>query len=93
MLNQSRRLKQPEKELLALGEEVMLLEELDGFLAGILVCPQVIPPSEWLPVKIFEGSLFLPSFRAPAFVAPEVPVSNPCSRSQSRARFMKRLVT
>jgi uncharacterized protein len=27
----------------------MLLEELDGFLAGILVCPEMIPPSEWLP--------------------------------------------
>jgi uncharacterized protein len=50
MPNLSRRLKQLEKELLALGEEVMLLEELDGLLAGILVCPEVIPPSEWLPV-------------------------------------------
>jgi uncharacterized protein len=28
----------------------MLLEELDGFIAGVLVCPEVIPPSEWLPV-------------------------------------------
>jgi len=46
----SRRLKQLENELLALGEEVMLLEELDGFIAGILICPEVIPPSEWLPV-------------------------------------------
>jgi uncharacterized protein len=46
----SRRLKELENELLALGEEVMLLEELDGFIAGILVCPEVIPPSEWLPV-------------------------------------------
>jgi uncharacterized protein len=46
----SRRLKELENELLALGEEVMLLEELDGFIAGILVCPEMIPPSEWLPV-------------------------------------------
>jgi hypothetical protein len=45
-----RHLKQLEKELLALGEETMLLEELDGFIAGVLVCPEVIPPSEWLPV-------------------------------------------
>ena len=46
----SRRLKELENELLALGEEVMLLEELDGFIAGILVCPEVIPPSAWLRV-------------------------------------------
>ena len=28
----------------------MLLEELDGFIAGPLVCPELIMPSEWLPV-------------------------------------------
>jgi uncharacterized protein len=27
----------------------MSLSELDGFVAGILSCPDVIPPSEWLP--------------------------------------------
>ncbi len=46
----SRRLKQLEKELLALGEETMLIEELDGFIAGLLVCPDLIKPSEWLPI-------------------------------------------
>ena len=35
----SRHLKQLDEELLALGEETMLLEELDGFIAGLLVCP------------------------------------------------------
>ena len=50
MGKEPRHLKQLEKELLALGEETMLLEELDGFIAGVLVCPEVIPPSEWLPV-------------------------------------------
>jgi uncharacterized protein len=37
--------------LLALPESRggMLLSELDGFLAGVLVCPELIPPSEWLP--------------------------------------------
>ena len=30
----SRRLKQLDEELLNLGEEAMLLEELDGFIAG-----------------------------------------------------------
>lgn len=46
----SRHLKQLEKELFALGEETMLIEELDGFIAGLLVCPDLIKPSEWLPV-------------------------------------------
>jgi uncharacterized protein len=45
-----RHLKQLEKELLALGEETMLIEELDGFIAGLLVCPDLIKPGEWLPI-------------------------------------------
>ena len=28
----------------------MTLSELDGYLTGILSCPDVIPPSEWLPL-------------------------------------------
>lgn len=32
--------------LLSLGNEAMLLKGLDGFLAGIVVCPDLIPPSE-----------------------------------------------
>jgi uncharacterized protein len=35
-----RYLKQLEHELLALGDDAMLLEELDGFIAGLLVCPE-----------------------------------------------------
>jgi len=50
MRKSPRHLKQLEKELLALGEEAMLFEELDGFIAGLLVCPELIKPSEWLPV-------------------------------------------
>lgn len=46
----SRRLRQLEQELLALDEETMLVEELDGFIAGLLVCPDLIKPGEWLPV-------------------------------------------
>lgn len=30
--------------------ECMLLSDLDGFLTGIVVGPELIPPSEWLPV-------------------------------------------
>jgi uncharacterized protein len=45
-----RRLKQLERELLALGDDTMLIEELDGFIAGLLVCPDLIKPGEWLPI-------------------------------------------
>ena len=50
MFGLSRRLTQLDEELLALGEETMLLEELDGFIAGLLVCPELIKPGEWLPI-------------------------------------------
>jgi uncharacterized protein len=36
--------------LLGLGEDAMMLSELDGFLAGIIVCPELVSPSEWLPL-------------------------------------------
>ena len=41
---------QLDDELLALGMDAMLIEEFDGFVAGLLVCPEMIPPSEWLPL-------------------------------------------
>ena len=50
MSNLPRHLKQLEQELLALGDDSMLVEELDGFIAGLLLCPELIKPSEWLPV-------------------------------------------
>ena len=50
MPTRSRHLKQLGHELLALGEETMLIEELDGFFAGLLVCPDLIKPGEWLPI-------------------------------------------
>ena len=34
----------------AVDDDSMLLSELDGFLAGVIVCPEMIPPSEWLPM-------------------------------------------
>ncbi|MEO9131733.1 MAG: UPF0149 family protein [Sphingomonas sp.] len=30
--------------------EVMLLSQLDGLIAGVLVCPELILPGEWLPL-------------------------------------------
>jgi uncharacterized protein len=50
MRKPSRHLGQLKNALLDLGEEAMLLEELDGLVAGVLVCPEMISPSEWLPV-------------------------------------------
>lgn len=32
------------------SEDAMLLGELDGFLAGIIICPELIRPGEWLPL-------------------------------------------
>jgi hypothetical protein len=42
-------LKQLDKLLLNLPTEAMLLSELDGYLTGIVVCPELVMPSEWLP--------------------------------------------
>jgi len=30
------------------NDDIMFLSELDGFFAGLLVCPEMIPPSRWL---------------------------------------------
>ena len=46
----SRKEQQLSDALLDLGEDAMVLEELDGFVAGILVSPEMIPPSDWLPL-------------------------------------------
>lgn len=56
MSGPSRRAKQLDEELLALGEDTMLLDELDGFIAGLLTCPELIMPSDWLPVVWHEDS-------------------------------------
>jgi uncharacterized protein len=52
MQNIPRRLKLLEKKLanLPIDNDTMLVSELDGFVAGILVCPDLIMPSEWLPL-------------------------------------------
>jgi uncharacterized protein len=52
MQNIPRRLKLLEKKLasLPIDSDAMLVSELDGFLAGILVCPDLIMPGEWLPL-------------------------------------------
>jgi uncharacterized protein len=52
----SNRLKLLEKLLADLeSDEAMLLTQLDGFLAGIIICPDLILPGEWLPM-VWAGS-------------------------------------
>jgi uncharacterized protein len=34
----------------AVDDEAMLLTTLDGFLTGLVVCPEMIMPSEWMPL-------------------------------------------
>lgn len=45
--------------LMALPEEndPMLLPEFDGFCAGLIVCPEMVPTSEWLPLVWGKGGL------------------------------------
>jgi uncharacterized protein len=41
-------LEELDKLLLDQSDDCMLLSELDGFLTGIITCPDLIPPSKWL---------------------------------------------
>jgi uncharacterized protein len=52
MIKLSKHLRDLEAFLLsdAVDEDTMLLSQLDGFLAGIIVCPDLVMPSEWMPV-------------------------------------------
>lgn len=43
------RLEELDELLAALPGEPMVASELDGFVAGLLVCPTLIMPGEWLP--------------------------------------------
>ncbi|PZA12946.1 YecA family protein [Rhodopseudomonas palustris] len=42
-------LAQLEEDFTAIGPDVMQVEELDGFIAALLVCPEMIKPGDWLP--------------------------------------------
>lgn len=43
----------------------MLLTELDGFLTGLLVCPEAIPPAEWMTVVWGTEADGIPPFEDP----------------------------
>jgi uncharacterized protein len=57
MPHSDEQLEELDRLLLALPTEHdgLDLYELDGFVAGLLVCPEAIMPSEWLPVVWGEG--------------------------------------
>jgi uncharacterized protein len=47
--------------LLSVADEGgMLLSEFDGLCAGVIVCPDLIPPSEWMP--LVWGAAGMPQF-------------------------------
>ncbi len=43
----------------------MLLTELDGFLTGLLICPETIPPGEWMTVVWGREADGIPPFENP----------------------------
>jgi uncharacterized protein len=51
-----RRLRELDKLLseFSLDSDAMTLSDFDGFVAGLLVCPDMIPPSVWLPIVVGE---------------------------------------
>lgn len=42
-------------------DECLGLSELDGFLTGVICCPVVIMPSEWLPVALGDALVDVPA--------------------------------
>ena len=70
-------------------EEPMLLTELDGFLAGIVVCPELIMPSEWLP-EVWggdEGAPFADAADAQQFATMVTAHYNEIIRCLGSARY------
>jgi uncharacterized protein len=58
------RLRRLEDALYALPDDCMLLSDLDGYLTGLVLCPEAIPSAEWLPV-IWGGVEAGPPFEDP----------------------------
>ena len=50
----SRTLRQLDEALDLIGDHTMTISEFDGFVAGILVCPEVIAPAAWLS-RVWSG--------------------------------------
>lgn len=64
MIKLPSRLRRLEDALFALPDDCMLLSDLDGYLTGLILCPEVVPPAEWLPV-IWGGMEAGPPFEDP----------------------------
>jgi uncharacterized protein len=64
MIKLPSRLRRLEDALFALPDDCMLLSDLDGYLTGLSLCPEVVPPAEWLPV-IWGGVEAGPPFEDP----------------------------
>jgi uncharacterized protein len=72
--------------LCELGDDAMLLSELDGYLAGVIVCPEMIPPSEWLPLVWGEGHMFQSPEEAQELLPIVMALYNDIARAIGRSR-------
>lgn len=58
-----RRLDEALMALAETNEDIMSLSEFDGFCTGLILCPEMIPPSQWL--KEVWGGTGEPQFESP----------------------------
>ena len=74
---------------LPMDEEPMLLTELDGFLAGLSLCPEFVLPGEWLPYvwRRDEGAPFEDAEDARQFAAMVVAYHGEIARELARGRY------
>ena len=72
----------------AVDDETMLLPELDGFQAGLIVCPDPIKPDEWLPLVWGDDHpVFDDESHAQAIVTIIMDRYNAIGRELDRRRF------
>lgn len=72
--------------LCGLGDDAMMLSELDGYLAGVIVCPEMIQPSEWLPQVWGEGHVFQSPEEAQELLPIVMAFYNDIARAIGRSR-------
>ncbi len=94
MIKLPSRLRRLEDALFALPDDCMLLSDLDGYLTGLILCPEVVPPAEWLPViwggieagLPFEDPLDVQDFEA-MLVARHAEIARDLARGKFRPFF------
>ena len=52
-------------------DDCLLLSDLDGFLTGVICCPVLIVPSEWLPVGLGDAPAQVPHARSTTTEVPK----------------------